>query len=212
MRLAFFSSLMIISSSIQAATPIDGWYSSLFGGYAYIPGNVSTTHNDIIYNNVNYRPGYFGGGSLGYKSRPLRYEAEVTYFNANLKQFSQNDIPQNDVGGYNNAISGMANVYYDFPGILTCLEPFLGVGIGYAWINANLNNLSATDPSRFRITSSAFAYQGMAGISYNFAENYSIYTNYRYLGTPHLFDFGHVFQTHLANVGVTYRFDYARYQ
>lgn len=212
MRLAFFSSLLFISSSIHAATPIDGWYSSAFGGYTYIPGNVNTIHNNSVYNDVVYQAGYFAGGNLGYKSHPMRYEAELTYFNANLNHFDLNYVTQNMTGGYNNALSGMANAYYDFPGILSCLEPFVGAGIGFAWLNAHLNNLTANNPSNFRITSIAFAYQAMAGISYNFAENYSVYTNYRYLGTPHIFDFGHVFQTHSANVGITYRFDYARYQ
>lgn len=211
MRLAFFSSLLVLTSSIQAATPIDGWYSGVFGGAAYIPNNVNTIHNNAKYTDASYQPGYFAGGNLGYKSNPLRYEAELTYFNVNIDHFAKNYVRQNNAGGYNNGILGMANVYYDFPGLIPCLEPFLGVGIGYSWLNVQLDDLS-TPRSSLRITNSAFAYQGVAGITYNFAENYSVDISYRYLATPHIFTLGHVFQTNFANVGVTYRFDDARYK
>ncbi len=213
MRLAFFSSLLLLTASAtQAATPIDGWYSGLFVGYAYIPNNINTIHQAIRYQNASYEPGYNGGGNFGYKSRPMRYEAEVTYFNANLKHFAQNQIRQTHVGGYNNGVMGMANVYYDAPGMISCLEPFIGGGIGYAWLNIPLRNLSTTAPSSYRITSSAFAYQGTVGVTYNFAENYALNIGYRYLATPHVFKLGHMFQTNLANVGITYRYENDRYK
>jgi opacity protein-like surface antigen len=200
-----------MSPVTHAATPIDGWYSSLFGGYMYLPNNVDTTHNAITYTNVGYQTGYNAGGNFGYKSNPMRYEAELTYFNANINYFSENNVRQNNAGNYNNGILGMANIYYDFPGFIApSLEPFLGIGIGYAWLNVQLNNLSSgTD---YRITSSAFAYQATAGVTYNFAENYAANISYRYLATPRVFDLGHMFQTNFANVGITYRFDDAKYK
>jgi len=212
MRLAFFSSLLLLNSSIYAATPIDGWYSGLFGGYAYIPNNIDVVRNASRYTNTNYQAGYFGGGRLGYKSNPIRYEAELTYFNANLSHFSKDNVRQNNVDGYHNGITGMANIYYDFPGVLSCLDPFLGFGIGYAWLNASISDFPTTSLSSFRLTSSAFAYQGIAGITYNFAENYALDIGYRYLATPKIFTFGRVFQSNFANIGITYRFDNAQYK
>jgi opacity protein-like surface antigen len=212
MRFAFFSSLLLLNSSIYAATPIDGWYSGLFGGYAYIPNNINIVRDSTRYTDAAYQTGYFGGGRLGYKNNPMRYEAELTYFNANLSHFAKNNVRQNAVGGYNNGIIGMANIYYDFPGILSCLDPFLGFGIGYSWLNAPIQDLSQTSPSSFRLTSSAFAYQGIIGLTYNFSENYALDISYRYLATPKVFTFGHVFQSNFANIGITYRFDNARYK
>ena len=200
-----------MSSTTYSATPIDGIYSTLFGGYAYVPGNINTTHNTNSYSNVAYQAGYDGGGALGYRSNPLSYEAEISYFNANIKHFNENNVRQTQVGGYNNGILGLINFAYEAPELIQSLQPFLGIGIGYAWLNNQLNNLSTSNTSRYRIASYAFAYQGTAGIAYNVAENYTINIAYRYLATPHVPNLGHLFQINLANVGVTYRFDSARY-
>ena len=129
-----------------------------------------------------------------------------------MNHFAENKIRQTHVGGYNNGIMGMANVFYDFPGILQSFQPFLGFGIGYAWLNVKLDNLSPASLSTVHITTSAFAYQGLAGVTYNFSENYALNLGYRYLATPHVFDLGHVFQANLANIGVIYRFDNAKYK
>lgn len=213
MRLILFSCYALLTSSlIHAATPINGWYSSVLGGYAYIPSNLNKIYGAYHYADPIYNPGYVAGGNLGYKSNPLRYEFEISYFNATLNHFSQNNIRQNEAGGYQNGITGMANAYYDFPGLLSCLEPFLGFGIGYAWLHDQLQSFSTVSPSSVTISTSAFAYQAMAGVTYNFAENYALELHYRYLATPSLFDFGHVFQSNFVQLGITYRFDYARYQ
>ena len=213
MKSVFFSSLLLlISPIVHSATPIDGWYASGFGGYAYIPNNINITHQALTYTDASYQPGFDAGGNLGYKSNPMRYEGELTFLNANVNHFDQNHLNQTRVGGYNNGVLGMANVYYDFPGLIPCLQPFLGVGIGYEWLNVQLDNLLPTDASTLRVTSSTFAYQGVAGITYNFAENYALNISYRYFATPHVFDLGHVFQASLGNLGVTYRFDYDRFK
>ncbi len=213
MRLAFLPLIVtVLPATLQAATPIDGWYSGLLVGYAYIPSNVNKVNNNIRYTDAAHQPGYLAGGNLGYKNNPMRYEAEVSYLNANVTHFSEQYIRQNNVGGYNNGVAGTANVYYDFPGILSSLEPYLGFGIGYAWLHEQLDNLTPNAQTNFRIDSSAFVYQGLAGITYNFAENYNLSVGYRYLATPNLFNFGTKFQSHFALLGVAYRFDNARYK
>ena len=211
MKSVLYISLLLIASSLShAATPIDGFYSSLFASYAYIPNNVNSTQQNIYYSDTGYRPGYAGGGNLGYKNNPLRYEGELTYFNANLKYFSQNNQRQTDVGGYNNGVLAMANILYDAPGLIKELSPYLGFGIGYAWLNVKMDNVITG--STAKITSSPFAYQGSAGISYNFAENYALTVSYRYLASPHDNNLGRSVQINLANVGMTYRFNHAEYE
>ena len=213
MKSVFYSAMFfIISPIVTAATPINGWYSGVFGGYSYLPNNINKTKQSISYTDLAYRPGYDAGGSLGFKSNPMRYEGEITYVNANVKSFKENGLTQTNVGAYHNAILGLANVYYDFPGLITCIEPFLGVGLGYGWMNLKLNNLAPTSTTDFRITSSAFAYQGTAGVTYNFSENYALNMGYRYIATNSLFAYGNAFQAHLGNLGAVYRFDEARYK
>ncbi|MCH9757459.1 MAG: outer membrane beta-barrel protein [Gammaproteobacteria bacterium] len=205
------TALLLTASTAIAATPIDGWYSSAFAGYTYLPNNIDKTRNGVTYTNITYESEYNVGGSFGYTSNPMRYEGQVTYINAMLDQVFENGSRDPRVAGYNNAIFGLANVYYDFPMVIPTISPFLGAGLGYGWINVKVDNsrLNITD---FKIADSAFAYQGTAGITYNFAENYALNVVYRYIGTDTVFDLGKRFQAHIANVGVIYRYDEAKYK
>ncbi len=212
MRILFVSAAVFLNSMAFAATPIDGWYSSVFGGYAYIPGNINKTKMGFTYNNANYQSGFDAGGNLGFKSNPMRYEGEITYLKATLNDVNINGIRQSKLDGYNDAVLGMANVYYDFPGILSSIQPFLGLGIGYAWIQANIHSPGPFIANHFSASNSAFAYQATGGVTYNFAENYALNLGYRYIGTSNVPEFGHMFQAHLANLGATYRFDGNKYK
>lgn len=207
-----FIVLSIISSTIAAAVPIDGWYSSVFGGYAYAPGNISNTSYGLTRNNVVYQSGFDAGGNFGFKSNPMRYEGEISYFKVNTDKFNINSVTQTNVSGYNQAIFALANIYYDFSRENPILQPYLGVGIGYGFIQSILNSGGPFTNTAFNIESSAFAYHGDAGITLNFAENYALYISYRYLTTAKIVDFGKAFQGHIANVGATYRFDGNNYK
>ncbi|WED41945.1 outer membrane protein [Legionella cardiaca] len=229
MRIAFFSAAMLASGLLSAAVPIDGWYASVFGGYTYVPDNVSNT--------TYYPPGYFtnttyaflrahpsynngwnAGGRIGYQSMPLRYEAELTYLQAYLSKFKINHARQLGVDGETTGTFGMANVYYDFPEMVPCIATFVGVGLGYGYVTAELNGkgpIGVSGPAfttHFKVDDGVFAYQATAGFTYNFAENYAVNLAYRYLGTERADDFNKVFQAHLASAGVVYRFDGASYK
>ena len=212
MKNAGFFALMLINSAVSAATPIDGWYSTFFGGYAYTPGNVNNTSYGLTRNKVIYQSGWDAGYNFGYKSNPMRYEGEVSYLKANTDKFNINSVTQTSVSGYNQAVFALANIYYDFPRDNTILQPFLGVGIGYGFFQTILNAGGPTTISKFSLNSSAFAYHGDAGITFNFAENYALYLTYRYISTTKMVDFGKAFQAHIANVGATYRFDGNNYK
>jgi len=212
MRFIFASVALLVSTMSGAATPIDGWYSGIFGGYAYVPNNIHTNSYGVTRSNATYWSGYDAGGSIGFKSHPMRYEGELTYINANLKSFKINHISQTGVGGYNNAILAMANVYYDFPNQWTCLQPFLGLGIGYGWIHAKLNSQGPQQATQFSGSNVKFAYQGTGGLIYNFSENYAINIGYRYITTVHVNSLGKLFQAQLGNLGVVYRFDGSNYK
>lgn len=208
MRFIFIFLMLFISALTQAATPINGWYASLFGGYAYLPGNV----NFPSFQDPSYEGGYDAGGNIGFKSTPMRYEGELTYLNANLKKFKYNNVAQTGVTGYSDAVLAMVNVYYDFPNLLNALQPNIGVGIGYGWVNAELNSTGPAVASHLSGSNSVFSYQAGAGITYNFAETYALNLGYRYVATTTVNNLGSMFQAHLANLGVTYRFDGRNYK
>lgn len=211
MRFAFASVALLTVNAALAATPIDGLYSSVFGGYAYLPDNVSTSRQGLMRTDASYKGGYLAGGALGYQSNPLRYEGQITYLNADAQHFRINGLRQNRIQGDANAILAMANVYYDFPEFIPCIQPFLGMGIGYAWVEMELNSLAPTS-SRFKDSDSAFAYQATAGLTYNYAENLGFNLGYRYVSTNHIDPLGERFQAHLAQLGAVYRFDGNRYK
>ena len=211
-RFALLATALLSTSIATAATPIDGWYSSAFGGYAWVPGNVNTTTLGLTRSNTVYQSGFDAGGNLGFKSNPMRYEGELTYIKANLNKFDINGIRQTTPTGFTNAALGLANVYYDFPGLTAALQPFLGAGIGYAWVQSKLDSTGPFGISSFSNSNSVFAYQATGGLTYNLAENYALSMGYRYVATTHASDLGQMFQAHLANVGATYRFDGNKYK
>jgi len=209
---------LFITLCSHSATAVDGWYSSVFGGAAYLPNNLYETVNGQILKQAHYESGYDVGGRFGYQSHPMRYEGELSYFKANLTRYQINGVPQTGVQGYNNAFTAMANIYYDFPGLLPCIQPFLGVGLGYAFVNGQfISTGPAVGPlfttyTKYTESDSALAYQGTAGLTYNFSENYALNVAYKYLATNTIPHFGKSFQAQAANVGVVYRFDEITYK
>jgi opacity protein-like surface antigen len=213
MRNRLFCAAVLASSISYAATPVDGWYTSAFGGYTFFPDNVHTyTPSGLFLNGSGYNDGYNAGGRVGYQSHPLRYELEYTFLHGNTAHFDLDYTEQTEATGFTSANLYMANIYYDCPEFLPALSPFLGVGIGYAYLQAVLTGSGPTMASYFSTNDSAFAYQGTAGVTYNFAENYAINFAYRYVASDKTSGFGRVFQAHIASAGVVYRFDRGNYK
>jgi opacity protein-like surface antigen len=213
MRTRLFSAALLASSIATAATPVDGWYTSVFGGYTYLPDNINTSNYGILFNSSGYNGGYNAGGRIGYQSNPLRYELEYTYLHATAKHFDADIVFQDEVSGNASGNLFMANVYYDFPDMLPAISPYLGFGIGYAYLQAELSSPGPfVGGTYFKTTDNVFAYQGTAGITYNFSENYAVNLAYRYVATDRPEGFGRVFQAHIANAGVVYHFDRGNYK
>ena len=206
MRIIALSAALMAINPAFAATPIDGWYGTVFGGYAYLPDNISNTRFGLTRTDANNQAGFDAGGSIGYKSNPIRYEGELTYINANIDHFRVNSVRQIAPRGYASSILAMANIYYDFPSVLPSIEPYLGIGLGYGRVTAELDSSGPIGPTRFSGENSVFAYQATGGLTYNFAENFALTLGYRYVATEEVHDLGKIFQAHLANIGVVYRF------
>jgi opacity protein-like surface antigen len=212
MKKQLIISALLVSSVVSAQTPVDGWYAEAFGGYTYLPSNISTTRDTIVYTNGQYDSGYHFGGKVGYKSTPIRYEAEVSYLTTQTKGFDVNGIPQTGVTGNSNATLGFANLYYDLSDLSDSLEPYFGLGIGGAWLDSRFYSTGPLTNNRFKATNTVFAYNATVGITYNFSENYALDASYRYVGSARGDEFGKTFQAHQLSVGAIYRFDVANYK
>ena len=210
-KISFAICAIFIKTSF-ANVAIDGWYSNAFGGYAYIPDNINQNFGSYYINNTNYNSGYTIGARLGYKSNPLRYEGEFSYINAQMKYFKINYAEPVNKTGITNTFAAMANVYYDFPGLTPSIEPFLGIGLGFANVNTHFESYAPGILLDVNKSNTQFAYQGTIGLSYNFAENFSLDAAYRYFRTTQIDNLGDSFQAHLITGGVTYRFDDALFK
>lgn len=204
--------LSIASGFTYAATPINGWYSEVFGGYNYLPSNIHTVYNGYTINRSKYNSGYNGGGRIGFKDSPMRYEGEISYITAFPSQYYINNVRQTGYSGQSSATAALANVYFDLPEMVIALTPYISGGIGYAYLSTNLTSTGPTTTYRFKETDSVFAYQGSVGLNYNFVNNYSLDIAYRYLGTSSAGHIGAPFQAHMAVAGATYRFDGVDYK
>lgn len=212
MRITLLSAALLASGIASAATPVDGWYTSVFGGYTFVPDNVNNSSLGYLVDKSSFNDGYNMGGRVGYKSNPLRYEGEYTFIHASARYFHISRIGQTGVSGYSSGNLIMANIYYDTPEMLPAISPFLGLGIGYAYIQNSLNSTGPFGNTYFHSTDSSFAYQGTLGLTYDFAENYAVNLAYRYVATSSSNNLGHIFQAHIANAGAVYRFDYGNYK
>jgi len=114
-------------------------------------------------------------------------------------------------GGNVNVLSTMGNVIFDLPWSFGGISPYLGVGIGVARIVQDRN---AGGLARYvDDTDTKFAYQGIAGLSWNFNPHWSLSLDYRYFAAmdPHFKDslgrsVDGEYASHNAFLGVTYHF------
>ena len=98
-----------------------------------------------------------------------------------------NDVDEFSAGGSSvtgdgtvSALSLMANGYYDFGSRKSLLVPYLGIGVGYALVDADVSALGVqvVDDS-----AGVLAYQFMAGLGFNISPNTTLTAGYRYFAT-----------------------------
>ena len=212
MRILFSIFMWFLVNITVAAVPLDGWYDNIFIGYSSLLNNLNVVSNNNVFSNIAYNSGYNAGARFGYKSNPMRYEGEFTYIHADATDFKLNYQPQTGVAGFAQTANMMANVYYDFPGVTQALEPFLGVGLGFSWVDVEITSTGPSNGTHIGHPDTVFAYQATTGIAYNFAETASVDLAYRYFATTEVGNLGKIFQANLVTIGATYRFDDCRYK
>lgn len=127
--------------------------------------------------------------SLGYGfGNGLRAELEGN-FRHNAVNGANGFGPGSNAGGYEQKFGFMANLLYDFNHVSPKVQPYLGVGIGYAWADEHGVKGSAAGGA-FRIandgTTGSFAYQFIAGAAFPVHRfpGLAITAEYRFMGMP----------------------------
>lgn len=156
---------------------------------------------------------YDMGGALalsaGYKSAMgLRGELEFNWrWSNDLDKLNDVDVGALGISGDVKSMAFMGNVLYDIE-TGTGFTPYIGVGAGVARVKMDLESSGAS----FEDSDWVFAYQGIAGVAYNFTDNLALTADYRYFATldPKFSDAGETIETeyrnHTVMVGLRYTF------
>jgi OmpA-OmpF porin, OOP family len=203
------------------AQPVTGPYVSLGAGYN-VPSTQSAknliTHGKVSDNTARIftNNGYDVTGAVGYGfGNGWRAELEGDYINGGFSKLRVGGTDYRS-GGNEGRYGVFANGYYDFDIGLPYLFPYLGAGIG--WQDVNFNGLNA-DGFSFNKSQAAFAYQGIAGVSFpiHYVPGLSATLEYRFVaiadsrkydgswrGTPSGITVGSEYNNQI-NVGLRYQ-------
>lgn len=154
--------------------------------------------------------GFGVGVMLGYDFGKIRSDIEIMYRKVSLSEIEPNG-GSIKISGNLELWTYMLNVTGSLP-IDSTIKPFVAVGVGAAEFQAKrtITNtavaISATDSSA--ATTTAFAYQGSVGATWQFSPEFSFDALYRYLGTSNFNFKGYTadYGSHNLLFGVRYYF------
>jgi OOP family OmpA-OmpF porin len=206
---------MVVGVSSAALAETNGFYLGAEAGGNFVP-DLNLKSSGIKGDESN-NPGWLVLGKAGYGFGPLRVEEELGWRQNGFDKINRTVKGSN--GGLNtsgslDALTVMTNVYYDIS-TGTPFTPYIGAGVGAADLRAT--GISA---GGYRLTNNdndwVFAYQGIAGLSYDINSNLSLNADYHYLrtteasfNTPQAFNYVHdklTYESHAVLVGFTYKF------
>ncbi|MEM6687877.1 MAG: outer membrane beta-barrel protein [Planctomycetota bacterium] len=127
--------------------------------------------------NASYNDGWIIGGAVGLQlTDHIRAESEYAFRDVTGDTWFLNGSP-GSYSGHHGVFSIMKNLLWDFENS-TALTPYLGGGIGIAFVDAELTTPSST----IAIDDAAFAYQAIAGASAEVKPGVDVFAEYRFFG------------------------------
>lgn len=195
--------------AFQPAAAQAQWYVGLDGGVDFLRdadiGGREADGTPITDKSASHA-GYALLMQGGYDFGGPKAEIELGWRSAGLKTLDGHD---SKYGGSTSSLSLMANGLYEFLP-KSSWHPFLGAGLGAARTSVRWKN----DEGIFlKDADWVFAYQAIAGVSYDLNRNWALKAQYRYFGTldPSYTstsgDVGEVgYASHSILAGVTYKF------
>lgn len=172
-----------------AQQPHQGFYLSLRSGITF-PEN--TTLNSSFGSVENeYKTGWLLNTAVGYSFNPIaswvapRLEGElgVNYASIDDHKVLGTKINDPDAFGENTTFTFLANGYLDFITPWKYIRPYIGGGLGGAYVSFDRYGVSSTG-TLLSDSDLAFAYQGSAGLSIPVYQGVTFDVGYRYLGIP----------------------------
>jgi outer membrane protein OmpA-like peptidoglycan-associated protein len=180
-----------LAASPAVAQPASGLY--MGGG---LGGNYNEEQSGRLggfEGRVQTARGWAAVGSLGWAfGNGIRADLEVSYRDNRAINLTTLNFRGASVGGAFQQTAIMGNAFYDFhlgfaPGGVSVV-PYIGAGLGYAWLNYNDvgARLSPTTRALLTGTKGGFAYQAIAGVAFGldqFVPGLALTTEYRYFAT-----------------------------
>ncbi|MDR0773330.1 MAG: P44/Msp2 family outer membrane protein [Wolbachia pipientis] len=121
-----------------------------------------------------------GGGAFGYKMDDIRVDVEGIYSQLNQDtKLTGTSVPAGGIAKNLTAISGLVNVYYDIAIEDMPITPYVGVGVGAAYVSNPLAKKADND----KASGFGVAYQAKAGVSYDVTPEIKLYAGARYFGS-----------------------------
>lgn len=127
-----------------------------------------------------FDPGTVFSGAIGYDFGAYTAEIEIAHRSNDIDTQSLNHTQLPDNSGTAESTAIMINGYYETP-TDSAWRPYVGAGIGYASVSMNDHQTGGTlllDDS-----TQVFAYQAMAGLSYDVTDKLSAFAEYRFFAT-----------------------------
>ncbi len=166
-----FASTALVSLPAHATQ--EGFYGSLGGGFSLLHDSdidgVGTSFD------TEFDEGAALLGAIGYKyGNGIRTELEFGYRNNNIEQINSINAASDDVHAWTVMLNGL----YDFH-TGSDWTPYLGAGAGVAFVN--FDNAGPFGPATINDDDAALAAQAIAGVDYQFDDEWSLFAQYNYL-------------------------------
>lgn len=182
-----------------AANAYEGLYGAIGAGLTYMAPDLdfkstAPAFSSGFHSDLDYKNGIGVYTALGYAyGNAWRGELEFSYRANDVRQLAGDGLgfngwPEGTLEGEVKSYSFMANLIRDFDFGSNVVKPYLGAGIGFSRVKAEMSGLNpvaipglttmAIDDGDI-----AFAYQGIAGLAFSLAENLVLDVSYRYFAT-----------------------------
>ncbi|MBP6014986.1 MAG: porin family protein [Alphaproteobacteria bacterium] len=196
MRFSFAPATLFIAGALACGTAFAAGeygvaYMGLRGSYVWTE-DAGTTGNGLYDYDQTHENGYGAALFMGWVlDESFRMEIEGGYRHADLDQVTivradlgaANAIGDViDAGGHADLGTAMVNLYYDVHVFDGSILPWIGAGLGGAYVDYNIVD-TVNDDFNGKDNTWAFAYQFMAGVTFPVGEGVSMSVGYRYFKT-----------------------------
>lgn len=184
MKLFRFAFAALMLTTTNAAATDEGSYLALRGGLTSpldLDYSRPFTSNSV---DTDYKEGQHFSVGYGTHLGMARVELEGLFQQADVDTHEVSGFSSDGSRGAASIAALMVNGYVDFSFGNMTLKPYVGVGLGGAYVTYNkqrTDSINLVDDSK-----GALAYQGMAGVRYNLNAAWDLTAEYRYFSTEGL--------------------------